>query len=162
MRRKKRHKSPFLSTKINQKEFNRWFFNLHLFYNQPESSNTLENWKVASDREHTCGYGNMMGLMVPECTYGWKVSSIEDSRTLYTSHPVMVIFFLPEQWRHFTVTVVDCYISHNYFPPPHKWVKLLIGMADYIKSTYLRDHIISILLYIIITLIGWIVWYHIY
>ena len=43
MRRKKRHKPPFLVPKQLGKS-NRRIFNIHLFYTQLESSNTLENW----------------------------------------------------------------------------------------------------------------------
>ena len=52
--------------------------------------------------------------------------------------------------------------SHISFLPPHWWVRLLVGIVDYIGSTFLSDDIIAILLYIIITLIGWIKWYQIY
>ena len=52
-------------------------------------------------------------------------------------------------------------VCHIYFPPPHGWVSPLVGIDECIGRTFLRDHIIAILLYIIIILIGWIVWYQI-
>ena len=74
----------------------------------------------------------------------------------------IIIVFLAAQWRCFTVTIVDFYIfSKLFFPSPlmsatNRWIDYYIG------STLLSDHIISILIYIIISLIGFIVWYHIY
>ena len=50
----------------------------------------------------------------------------------------------PTQWRCFTVTDIDCYILSYLFPPTNGWVWPLVGIADYIGSTLLIDHIIPI------------------
>ena len=66
-RRKKRHKSPLFSTKTFEKS-NLRLFNIHMFYTQSELYSTLENWYISIDAEHACGCGDMIGLIVPECT----------------------------------------------------------------------------------------------
>ena len=56
----------------------------------------------------------------------------------------IIIVFVPSQRRHLTATVVDCYILSYLFFTPHGWVQPLFGIADYIGSTFLSDHIIAI------------------
>ena len=82
-----------------------------------------------------------------EWLYHYYISSLflSQHNSLISTSPLLIAIF-----------------SHDYFPPPHWWVRSLVWMYDYIGSTLLICHIIVIFLYIIIPLIGWIVWYHIY
>ena len=58
--------------------------------------------------------------------------------------PYIIIVFIPEQWRGFTVTVVDSYILNCYMIPLICWMQPLIRMDDSIGSTFLGDQIIDI------------------
>ena len=51
--------------------------------------------------------------------------------------------FILSQWSHFIITVVDCYIFFSVIPA-HGLVQPLVGVADYIGSTFLIDNIIAI------------------
>ena len=56
----------------------------------------------------------------------------------------IITVFLWSQWHRFTVTVVDFIFWSFSVTHPHGWVQPLVGLADYIDSTFLSDHIISI------------------
>ena len=63
--------------------------------------------------------------------------------------PIILLLFiinvyLLEQWRNFTVTVIDCYIFSYLFFFPHRWVWPLVGIIYYIRITFLSDHISAI------------------
>ena len=60
--------------------------------------------------------------------------------------PYIMIFFLPAQWRSFTVTVADFLFWSFSMIPPHGWLQPLVGVAGCIGSTFLSDHIIAILI----------------
>ena len=48
------------------------------------------------------------------------------------------IFFLPAQWWRITVTVVGCYFCLFSLFPPHGLVRPLVGVTDFIGSTFLK------------------------
>ena len=48
---------------------------------------------------------------------------------------------IPVQWRHISGAMVYCFPPLFY--PSRGWVIPLVGITDYIRSTFLRDHIID-------------------
>ena len=50
--------------------------------------------------------------------------------------PYIIIVFLPEKWRGFTITVVDCYILKFSMIPSLCWLQPLVPMADSIGNYF--------------------------
>ena len=58
--------------------------------------------------------------------------------------------FLPAQWCCITVTIVGCYFCRFSLFPPFGWVQPLVGISEYVRSTFLIYHHISIYNYFVL------------
>ena len=85
------------------------------------------------------------------CKYFAERSHYHYISSLFFSHHNGIVFPSP--------LLIVIFWTFNVIPS-HRWVRPLVGISGYILSPFLSDDNISIFLYIIITLIGWIVWYH--